>query len=113
GYCAGGIVAYEMARQLVEAGHTINMLALFEVYTPEGVVAKTSIKYIREKLNYLTNKLGAASGSEKIQILFREIRKVFKKATASPEDNYIIKPYSGHITLFKAREGMVGAIKDR
>ncbi len=34
GYCYGGVVAYEMARQLTERGEEIGLLAIFEGYAP-------------------------------------------------------------------------------
>lgn len=109
GYCAGGIVAYEMARQLVEAGHRVGLLALFEVYTPEGVVNRTSMKYVREKLFHLVDKFRVAPTDQRFNILFKEFKKLFKGPSRTSEDDYIIKPYLGHIFLFKAMEGMVGS----
>jgi len=112
GYCAGGIVAYEMARQLVEAGHQVGLLALFEVYTPEGVVPKTSLKYVTEKIGHLLDKIRGAAPGEKTAILLKEFRKLFRSKRTLAEDSYVIKPYDGHIYLFKARDGMVGSSND-
>jgi thioesterase domain-containing protein len=35
GYSFGGIVAYEMARQLSAEGHQVPLLAMFDMYAPE------------------------------------------------------------------------------
>lgn len=112
GYCAGGIVAYEMARQLVEAGHTVGMLALFEVYTSEGVVSKASLKYVGEKIDDVIDKIKTAPSGSKAAVLFKEFGKLFRRRRITPEERYVIKPYQGHIHLFKAIEGMVGSLDE-
>jgi thioesterase domain-containing protein len=37
GLCAGGVIAYEMAAQLVQAGESIALLALLETVTPKAL----------------------------------------------------------------------------
>jgi non-ribosomal peptide synthetase component F/thioesterase domain-containing protein len=37
GYCLGGLLVFEMARQLQEAGQTVAALTIFETYLPGGV----------------------------------------------------------------------------
>ena len=40
GMCMGGVVAWEMARQLREAGQEVGLLALLETWPPEAVAAE-------------------------------------------------------------------------
>jgi len=37
GYCLGGLVAYEMAKQLVDGNETVNLLALISSRTPQSI----------------------------------------------------------------------------
>jgi len=36
GYCLGGLLAFEAARQLVAAGEQVQLLAIFDAFTPSG-----------------------------------------------------------------------------
>jgi amino acid adenylation domain-containing protein len=116
GYCAGGIVAYEMARQLSARGDRIGLLALYEVYTPEGVVSKASPKYLRDRFNYLTVNFRAANLNGKLKMVSKECKKIFRAFASvfsrEPHVKYEIKPYDGPIKLFKAMDGMVGSAED-
>lgn len=40
GYCFGGLLAYEAARQLVAAGEEVSLLALYDTFTPAGRVPR-------------------------------------------------------------------------
>jgi thioesterase domain-containing protein/acyl carrier protein len=42
GYCMGGVVAFEMAQQLIKQGQQINLCAMFETYNPQYDVNPTS-----------------------------------------------------------------------
>ena len=42
GYCLGGCVAYEMARQLVEAGDEVQVLALFNSVPPRHIIGDSA-----------------------------------------------------------------------
>ncbi len=116
GYCASGILAFEMARQLKEAGQEPGWLALFEVYTPEATVAKASGRYLSDKLAYW--KAGFTSGSlkGKYKLVTEETAKLFnyffKNTFRKILHDYTIKPYEGRILLFKSMDGMVGSAGD-
>ncbi len=43
GYCMGGVVAFEMAQQLLNQGKQVNLLAMFETYNPRLDVSPTSL----------------------------------------------------------------------
>ena len=57
GTCGRGIVAYEMAQQLRAMGHKIGLLALFEVYTPEGVQIIPSYNFWKNKAGSFKEKV--------------------------------------------------------
>jgi amino acid adenylation domain-containing protein len=116
GYCAGGIIAYEIARQLKDAGESVGLLALFETYTSEGVVPKTSMTYMREKMKLLKNRFTSSSIGDMLGILKKEISRTvgfagdyFRNLAG---DRYEIQPYNGKIAFFVASDGMVGSAKD-
>jgi thioesterase domain-containing protein len=52
GHCYGGIVAFELARQLLASGHDVRLVALFEVPTPGyPKVVRQWKKYFRQSAN--------------------------------------------------------------
>ncbi|MEO8257697.1 MAG: thioesterase domain-containing protein [Acidobacteriota bacterium] len=53
GYCVGGCVAYEMARQLVEAGESVRLLAIIDAATPG---TKAVVPPISRRLQRWTSK---------------------------------------------------------
>jgi thioesterase domain-containing protein len=55
GYCFGGLVAFEMARQLTEQGESIAHLAIFEGYAPLGPGGRAIWRRPREWLNFARN----------------------------------------------------------
>ncbi|MBN9661025.1 MAG: AMP-binding protein [Acidobacteria bacterium] len=66
GHCFGGIVAYEMARQLVEQGHRVARLVLFETPAPGYP------KVLRHWKRYGRQALAVMKGER--QVGFRELR---------------------------------------
>ncbi|MHB2015944.1 MAG: amino acid adenylation domain-containing protein [Candidatus Xenobia bacterium] len=54
GFCFGGKVAYEMARQLREQGESVDLLALFEAYAP-GYPRRTLLEQIRAAFRRLSS----------------------------------------------------------
>lgn len=116
GYCAGGIIAYEMARQLVADGQSVGLLALFETYTSDGVVSKVSARYLAEKVTQLINKFFRSSASGRIEALQKELARatayVSQLFGIRKQKSYAIKPYEGEVLLFAASDGMVGSAND-
>jgi amino acid adenylation domain-containing protein len=118
GTCGRGIVAYEMAQQLHAMGHKIGLLALFEVYTPEGVQIIPSYNFWKKKAGSFKEKVrSSASYKDKSKVLFKRLGIVFNmfyKITAKSIDGiayksslkraYIFKPYPDKITLFKSEK---------
>jgi amino acid adenylation domain-containing protein len=55
GYCFNGVIAYEMARQLVAQGHRVALLALFEAYNPayrEELPQETRFNLLFQRLGF-------------------------------------------------------------
>ncbi len=117
GYCASGILAFEMARQLKEAGQEPGWLALFEVYTPEATVAKASGQYLSDKLTYWKAGFMSSSLKGKYKLVTTESAKLFnyffKNTFRKILNDYTIKPYDGKMLLFKSKDGMVGSTGDQ
>ncbi|MCC7501656.1 MAG: amino acid adenylation domain-containing protein [Flavobacteriales bacterium] len=104
GYSFGGIVAYEMARQLTAAGEEVPLLALFDTYAPLEFkrVMKEEERFYFPMKNAL---LRAAAGwylkrnkplPPKLRHFY--IIDVYDKAIR----NYKAGPYDGALTVFKA-----------
>lgn len=69
GYCLGGTIAFEMARQLKEQGHEIGLLALLESYNVHGMLFNSTMEYYNKILNFkfhLNNFLTLNSGEKKL-----------------------------------------------
>lgn len=114
GYCAGGIMAYEMATQLIKQGDQIGLLALFEAYTPEGTLPKTSFRYIMNRLRYFTKNFNGAHGNEKFNVINKELKRVYNYVlNGIPSTKaHSLTPIDHPIKLFTATEGMVGSSED-
>ena len=127
GYSGGGVVAYEMARQMKEAGHEIALLVFFDTFCPNlpskpGRATSQKVSahlegLKQEKLPYLKGFLIDRFRFErnrlrkkmiglyhklglKLPIELREI--ILVEAYHRAQDKYELKPYSGAATLFTA-----------
>jgi len=63
GMCAGGVIAYEMASQLVRAGESVELVALLETATPKAPERPRRIK--EQRLGRLKQALAHAKESER------------------------------------------------
>ncbi|MGA6974376.1 MAG: thioesterase domain-containing protein [Candidatus Binatus sp.] len=61
GLCAGGVIAYEMASQLVRAGETVELVALLETATPKAPMKRGRIR--EQRLNRLKEAIANARNS--------------------------------------------------
>lgn len=126
GWSSGGILAYEVARQLEAAGQQISLLALFDAairsdegeYTQEDVLAMLLMMFpgdsrqevealrnssVAEQLTYFEQRAKSArlilEGADHSQIRF--IHDVFQ-ANVGAIASYRPRPYCGKVTLFRA-----------
>src|SRR5271156_2974835 len=61
GLCAGGVIAYEMASQLVRSGESVELVALLETATPKAPMRRGRIR--EERLNRLKEAIANARNS--------------------------------------------------
>jgi hypothetical protein len=66
GLCAGGVIAYEMASQLLRAGESIELVALFEAATPQA--PKRPWRIASQRIARLRKVLTDARNSERATI---------------------------------------------
>ncbi len=131
GWSMGGVIAFEMARQLEQSGETVSLLAMLDA------PASAATRYdARDALAQFVEHLGLPTGAvEKFQRLDpqAQLRAVLEQAQRSglaPPDlelselrrqlevfthniramhDYTPAPYAGRITLFEAEESAAGA----
>ena len=140
GFCVGGIVAFEIAQQLIAAGEEPPLLALIETWHPRSLPVVRSVPVMlrplvlftrgmgrrlrallglspREALRYL----GESSAIVKEMISLRDVyrkdryklyRDLVVEATYRAGSRYIPAPYPGRILLFLAGGLQVGADLD-
>ncbi len=104
GYSFGGVIAYEMAQQLIASGEEVPLLALFDAYAPnlheiatqEGTKFYQPLKaaVMRKVLERRWAKGGSVSG----KLRHFHIIDTYLQAIAA----YDVKPYPGQLTVFKA-----------
>ena len=67
GLCAGGVIAYEMASQLLRAGESIELVAVLEAATPQAPKRRWAIA--SQRIDRLTQVLTDARNSERATIV--------------------------------------------
>jgi thioesterase domain-containing protein len=130
GYCAGGTVAFEVARQLCELGQRVALLALIGAPFPlvyrwapwtawwiKGLVARARLHlrvlasgsvadrlaYVRTKLRQRRKERAVPAGELHRKVL--EGRQRVEHATLSGLRRYQLRSYPGEIDLFLPSEG--------
>jgi thioesterase domain-containing protein/acyl carrier protein len=126
GYSFGGLLAYEMAQQLMNVGETVSMLAIFDAFTPAGRIPRPRwqrlglhakrlmtkpgrMKYFRDRLlsrhgaakraiAQSEADAGSAGTSKEAQV--SEVVRLNECAAF----RYVPKPYPGQVLLFRALE---------
>ncbi len=112
GYSFGGLVAVEIARRLMKAGHTVALLALVDTYPGKpkstGSLVSTFLAFSwQQKLAYLQKRIKRYRKGIKrrIDLLSMPVElKNVREACAVAEGHYVPKAYSGRIVLFRASE---------
>lgn len=127
GVSFGGLVAFEMAQQLLAARHEVGLLALLDTPGPGafrpkgragralghvGNVLRYGTPYVRKKLAGRLRKRsgGQAPHGSRLVADRDEVRRLFHKVAT----DYEIRPYDGRITLFALNErgGMTDSLFD-
>lgn len=117
GYSLGGLIAYEMAQQLLKAGEEIELLAIVDTRSPK--LARPS-NGLRDKAHQMANAIHGLPFRRKAGFAMQILRRLLIKAglmSFSPEElkerresGYILsaiaaydpEPYPGKIVLFQA-----------
>lgn len=109
GFSFGGLVAYEMARQLQAQDEQVALLALFDTYPGKLEKATSSLlRGLRSPSPQLVTQL-ARSVRRRTRLLWRRVtwprhlREVFQ-TNSRALNRYALQPYSGNATLFRASE---------
>jgi len=121
GYSSGGIIAFEMAQQLLRDGHTVALLALFDTSYPRYwrfLPSHYSDHIWALRTSYHLRQLMWLEGREKL----RYIRRVFRGRARIPIGGGLLKiveygsqalrhyqplPYEGQLTLFRALQSQL------
>ena len=106
GYSFGGLIAYEMARQLRAEGHSVPFLALIESYAPvvhaESLRTDMPVHYRAKRAAMRTLVKPFLHGDRKIpsRLHHFHIIETYERAVAA----YKPKPYQGQLIVLKAEE---------
>jgi len=125
GHSFGGIMAFEMAQQLQQQGENVGLLGLFDAATPALSYCQTP-PIVYQLYIHALNLIEAPGLSQKWRYLSERaiplLRKIFSRSKSTPVQplpeiyqridqidraalrRYSPQPYSGVITLFRARE---------
>ena len=127
GYSLGGFIAFEMAQQLTRAGHEVAFLAVFDAHAPIRMATSNSSFLASRTLGSRTERLWRVllskdrgmiikrwSALAKIRMEERLARLLHRPLPAElttlkgsqgfAGGNYIARPYSGFVTLFRSME---------
>ena len=117
GYSSGGVVAFEVAQQLVAAGQRVAMLALLDTYAPKARIVRSWIKILVE-LRHSKRNLRQIQELAYYSILhplsmtqFRQFRSV-GEAHRWAHWSYRPRPYAHPIELFLVKDSEVRAGAD-
>jgi thioesterase domain-containing protein len=132
GFSSGGIVAYEMARQLVAGGDRVELLAMFDTYNPSLYISNPSLlrtlyvylltllrlpsedrwNYVLAKLDWFQSML-TGKPSSKFDLWnehsFTDDTNPYNMVLIEALKqatmvDYLPKPYNGKVTLFTTKE---------
>ncbi|MEH2377490.1 MAG: amino acid adenylation domain-containing protein [Nostoc sp.] len=134
GYSSGGIIAYEMARQLVMQGKKVALLVLFDTYGSRNIASvplqKPASRHWKSLLaiasNYVIEPIKGNTQRLKYQIkeilwrivfqFYLTIRRplpysnrkfMVEEASRQALRKYVLQVYSGRATVFRTEDGLV------
>jgi thioesterase domain-containing protein len=133
GFCVGGIVAFELARQLMTSGQEVALLALFETPSPSGLTrwgrALGTLRYRRDVLPARLRWLASQSWPQRIGFVRSRLSRFSSRRSPDrgweeqPKDRvfratfeavhaYVggVRPYTGRIVLFLGSPALRRAI---
>jgi thioesterase domain-containing protein len=123
GYCFGGSVAFEMARELHEAGESVASLTIFETYLPGGF----RMPHLRDRVAHQLRHMKTLPWHEQMSFVARMTSRRLARMSrqwlpalgstivppTSDDDFTPVGLFPGTLTLFRGRQAMPGLIVDR
>jgi thioesterase domain-containing protein/acyl carrier protein len=124
GYSFGGLLAYEIALQLLEEQQAVSMLALYDTFTPDGRKIRPGwqrlalhayllatrggrIEYLRTRLEKRRKRAKKDPDQPRATAVFSPSHQNIKKveaANAAAFKAYRPRPYPGEVLLFRAND---------
>jgi thioesterase domain-containing protein len=124
GYSGGGLVAFEMARQITAAGDTVALVVMFDTFPPQiparEMTLRMRLQRVKdERWSYVSNIVArrlrerrAAKDLVRIQAIVREggvvpseLRETHVERTfLNAAKRYVLRSWSGHLVLMRATE---------
>jgi acyl transferase domain-containing protein/thioesterase domain-containing protein/acyl carrier protein len=124
GYSGGGLVAFEMARQLTAAGDNVALVVMFDTFPPQipdrDVTLRMRLRRVKdERWSYVSNIVArrlaerrAARNLARIDAIVRdggvvpsELRETHVERTfLAAAKRYVLRPWSGHVVLMRATD---------
>jgi amino acid adenylation domain-containing protein len=109
GYSFGGFVALEIAGRLIARGHEIAVLALVDTFPPADTSkAALLAKFLRlrptDQVSYFFRKLRKKIRRTLMGVTLPAAVQEVRRCCYQAERQYVPKPYSGRVVLFRPRE---------
>jgi amino acid adenylation domain-containing protein len=105
GFSFGGVVAYEMARQLLSRGEDVGLLVLFDTYAsnPKPVKLMDLLRHPSQvRLSQLPSELRKKVRRTILAWRLPEALKTVMRTNAHAAEQYRLQPYSGKAVLLRA-----------
>ena len=117
-WCRSGVVVYEMAQQLQASGEPVGLLALLDTYAGNlSSISSTIMRLLMHPSRQtIFGELPAIIG-EAVQRRFKSLMtsrvlKHVQQTNQAAGDRYVLRPYAGRITLFRATEASLRSFED-
>jgi len=118
GYSLGGIVAYEIAQQLRAGGEPVGLLALLDTYAGNlSSIASTVLRLLMHPSRQTLFRDLPTIATETVQRRFKSlltsrVLKHVQRTNQAAGDRYVLRPYDGKVTLFRASEASLRSFED-
>lgn len=118
GYSLGGVVAYEMAQQLRANGEQVGLLALLDTYAGNlSSISSTVLRLLMHPSRQTLLRDLPSIATETIErriksLLTSRLLKNVLRTNQAAADRYVLRPYGGKITLFRASEMSLRSFED-
>lgn len=107
GFSMGGLVAYEMAQQLVASGEEVGLVVLFDTYATNPKSINESLKdlllhptwtHIRQLPSELRKKIRRTWLGVRLPVYLKKVM----RSNAHAAEQYVLRPYRGKVILLRA-----------